>query len=318
MPDPLLYFKSMCVAATVSAIVVLAVVGSTRPVSKARLNFACVVGIGFGLLAGENALSMRLVWPPMNGLDRFLTIVIPATLAVELIAGFRSVPDWVARFLRIGLASMIPRILLHGSVYLSGSTKDWTPWELVTLLAVCVALLAGVWSLLSWLSRRSPGASIPLALCLTSLCTSVTMMMAGYIKGGIAGFALVATLMATTIVSMSIMKRAGAPLKLDAPAILGIGVVGLFGLLIIGRFFGRLSTSCALVLLLTPLLCWASETPLLRQRKPWVVGSIRLMRVAIPLVVVLAMAKRDFDRNLGRLLGKVEAPTFRLDRERAH
>ncbi len=60
------------------------------------------------------------------------------------------------------------------------------------------------------------------------------------------------------------------------PAILGIGVVGLFGLLFIGRFFGRLSTGCALTMLLAPLLCWVTEMPLLRHRKPWLVGSLRL------------------------------------------
>ena len=53
---------------------------------------------------------------------------------------------------------------------------------------------------------------------------------------------------------------------------------------------------------LAPLLCWVTEIPLLRNRKPWIVGTVRLTLVAIPLVVVLVAAKRDFDRDMAPLL----------------
>jgi hypothetical protein len=251
----------------------------------------------------------------VNGLDRFLTIVLPVAMGVELIAGFRCVPCWVAWMLRASEAATIPRILLHGSVYLSGSGNVWNPWQASTALAVCGALLAGLWGLLAWLSRRSPGVSIPFAICLSAQCAGLTVMMEGYIKGGAAAFPLTATLVATTIAARRLTKRSGASVNFDAPAILGIGVVGLFGLLFIGRFFGRVSTGCALAMLLAPLLCWTTETPLLRHRKPWLVGTLRLVLVAIPLLVVLAVAKRDFDRDMAPLLGNVQASTFRRHRE---
>ena len=92
-------------------------------------------------------------------------------------------------------------------------------------------------------------------------------------------------------------------LKRTSPsALIGIGVVGLFGVLFIGRFFGRLSTGCTVVILLAPLLCWVSETPLLRHRKPWFIGSVRLLLVAIPLAAVLALAKLEFDQKMAPLL----------------
>ncbi|MBC8116905.1 MAG: hypothetical protein H7062_21120 [Candidatus Saccharimonas sp.] len=315
MPEPLLYLKAMGAAAIVSAMFVLAMVGMRRPASTAWLNSACVLGIGLGLAVGCYVLSLRLGWPPANGLDRFLTIVVPAVLGIELIAGFQCVPRWVAWFLRMSLAATIPRILLHGSIYLSGSGNDWTLWQIGTAQVLSGASLAGAWALLSWLSQRSPGVSILLALSLTTQCAGLTVMMAGYIKGGAVAFPLAATLVATTIGARLITKRSGAPSNFGVSAILGIGVVGLFGLLFIGRVFGRLSTGCALVLLLAPLLCWVTETPLLRHRKPWLVGSLRLVLVAIPLVVVLAVAKRDFDRDMAPLLGKIPASTFRLHRE---
>jgi len=303
-----MYLKAMGAAAMVSAMFVLAMAGVRRG-SATWLNSACVLGMGLGLAFGYYVLSLRLAWPPVNGLDRFLTIVVPAALGIELIAGFQCVPRWVAWMLRMSLAATIPRILLHGSVYLSGSGNDWNLWQAGTALAVCGALLAGLWGLLSWLSQRSPGVSIPLALYLSAQCAGLTVMMAGYIKGGAAAFPLAATLVATTIAARQITKRSGAP------AILGIGVVGLFSLLFIGRFFGRLSTGCALAMLLAPLLCWTTETPLLRHRKPWLVGSLRLVLVAIPLVVVLAVAKRDFDRDMAPLLGEVQPSAFRLHRK---
>jgi hypothetical protein len=306
MPEPLLYLKAMGAAAIVSAIFVLTMLPVRRTASTTWLNSVCILAIGLGLVVGYYVLSLQLAWPPASGLDRFLTIVVPAALGIELLAGFQRTPRPVAWLLRMSLAATIPRILLHGSVYLSG-TDEWTLWQAGAALAVCGVLLAGLWSLLSWLSQRSPGVSIPCALCLTTQCAGVTIMMAGYIKGGAAALPLVAALLATTIGVRLITKptaAAGSDIGSVFATIVGIGVVGLFGLLFIGRFFGRISTGCALTMLLAPLLCWATEMPLLRHRKPWLVGSLRLALVTIPLVAVLALAKRDFDREMSPLLGK--------------
>ena len=310
MPQPLLYLQAIVAAAVVSAIFVLAMAGIRRPAGRTRLNSACVAGTGLGLVFGCFVMSLRISWPPANGLDRFLAIVIPAILAIELIAGIPKVPQWVAWLLRLSLAATIPRILLHGSVYLSGSDPDWPLWQTGTALAVCGALFVAVWGLLSWLSERSPGISIPLALCLTTQCAGLTVMMAGYIKGGAAAFPLTATLAAATVVAWLITQRSASPGNFAATAIMGIGVVSLCSVLFIGRFFGRLSTACALTMLLAPLLCWATELPLLRNRKPWLVGSLRLGLVAIPLIVVLVLAKRDFDRDMAPLLGTAPARHF--------
>ena len=313
MPDPLLYLKAMGAAAIASAMFVLAM-GRVRPsASTTWLNSACVLGIGLGLALGCDVLSLRLAWPPVNGLDRFFTIVVPAVLSIELIAGFQRVPPWAAWLLRMSLAAVVPRILLHGSVYLSGSGNDWTQWQAGTALTVCSAWLAASWGLLSWLSQRSPGVSIPFALHLSTLCAGLCVMMGGYIKGGAAAVPLAATLAATAIGARLITKRTGASANFGALAILGIGVVGLFGLLFIGLFFGRISTGSALTMLLAPLLCWTTETPLLRHRKPWLVGSLRLALVAIPLMVVLALAKSNFDRKMAPLLTWDDDNMLRVD-----
>lgn len=302
MPDPLLYVKATATAAIVSVVLILTMAKSRHSPGDTWLNSACALGISFGLFAGYDVLSWRLAWPPSNGLDRLLTIVLPAALSIELVAGFQSIPRWLAWFFRISLAASTSRILLHDSVYLTGTDGRLTVPQLATVLLVSGVLLASLWSLLSWLSRRSPGVSIPFALGLATQCAGVTVMMAGYLKGGAAAFPLTAALVAAGIAVWLASRRSEPPTEFDNAATVGIGVVGLFGLLFIGRFFGELSTERTLAMLLAPLLCWITEIPLLRNRKPVIVGAVRLTVVAIPLAVILVAAKRDFDRDMAPLL----------------
>ena len=306
MPDLLLYLKAMATSAIVSAIVVLAMARWRRPTDDNWLNSACGLSIVLGLATGYYVLAFRLAWPPVNGLDRFLTVVVPAGLAIELLAGFQRVPSWLAWFLRTILAAAIPRILLHDSVYLSSADGPWTSWQAVVVLAVGSGLLVLLWSLLSWLSRRSPGSSLPIVLSMAILCTGATIMMAGYVKGGSAAFPLAITLIVTTISVRLTTSRSAPTSHLGTEVILGVGVVGLFGLLFIGRFFGELSDGCSLAILLSPLPCWVTEIPQLRNRNPWIIGTVRLIVVAIPLLIVLAEAKLDFDREMAPLITQVE------------
>ena len=69
---------------------------------------------------------------------------------------------------------------------------------------------------------------------------------------------------------------------------LGVGVVGLFGLLVMGRFFGELSTPRAALLLAAPLLCWLPELPPVRRLKLWQRGLVRVALVAVPVALVVA------------------------------
>ena len=78
--------------------------------------------------------------------------------------------------------------------------------------------------------------------------------------------------------------------------------VGLFSLLMIGRFFGELSTGEGLAVLLAPLLCWLTEIGGLQTKKPWLANIVRSLLVGIALLIVLFIAKRNFDREMGPLL----------------
>ncbi len=302
MPDPVLYLQAMIASAVVSATGMLAIGWARRPANPARVKVAAIIGIALGLWSGYRVLHLRLSWPPVNGLDRLLTVVLPMVMGIELAASNRRVSSGLAWPLRLSLAAVMGRILLHGSVYLGDSSTAWTTGRQFAALALSGTVMAVVWGLLNGLSRRSPGTSIPLSLALATQSAGLTVMLAGYVTGGASALPLVAGLVATSIISMLFNCREAAE------GTIGIAVVALFGLLFVGRFFGGLSTGTVLTIFLAPLLCWVTEIPLLRRQKPWVVGTLRLVLVAIPLVVVLGLAKRDFDRDTAPLLGLIPPP----------
>ena len=73
------------------------------------------------------------------------------------------------------------------------------------------------------------------------------------------GLPLAAALTAVVIASLALAGPA------DMRGVLGLGVVGLFALLIVGRFFGQVSTLNAALLFFAPLLGWLPELPFVRR-----------------------------------------------------
>ena len=302
MPDPLLYLQAMGSAAIVSVSCVLFTVGVRSRVNTDWWTALCLLGIGLGLVCGDCVLSLRLAWPPVSGRDRLWLIVIPAVLCVEAAAGTTRIPRRAAWGLRLSLCAAIPWTLLYGSVYLSGTDREWSQPQAVVVMSICSLLLAGVWCALHRLSIRPAGLSIPLSLCLTTQCAVFCIMMAGYVGGGAAALPWIGALLAATpgiLLNRQCLGDSGISI---VPALTGSALVGLFGLLMLGRFFGELGTAEALTMLLAPLLCQTTGLPALRKRKPWAIGLLRLLIVAIPLLIVLTLARRDFHRNMGPLL----------------
>src|SRR5947209_5099799 len=137
MHDPLLYVAAQGTAAFASAVFLLAIGPLWKPVSIVRFQAAAVVGIAGGLGAGYYVLQLHVTWPPLNGLDRFLTIVLPAALCVELAATISRVPRSLAWLMRFALAATMGRILLHNSVYVSGAEPQWSPMQATVALLTC-------------------------------------------------------------------------------------------------------------------------------------------------------------------------------------
>jgi hypothetical protein len=312
MPDPVLFAKAVGAAALASVLITLAVAVVAMRIQRAIARqaaaatgtvtgIAVVLGLGTGAALGFHLLgdlpprSLEGAFPHWSFgsvLDRFLVVILPVAVGVELLAALMRVPRWLVWLLRLGLAAGIGRILLHGSSYLLGTAGDWTTPQIWMALGAGAFLLAGAWILLVRLLHRRPGISLPLALSQTCLAAGMTVILSGYLDGGAVGLPLAASL-AAAVIGARLLDRSPA-----TEGAVGIGLVGLFGVLMMGRFFGELPTARAVALFLAPLLCWASELPVLRQRRPWIIGTVRLVLVAMPLVIVLGLAKRDFDKDM--------------------
>lgn len=303
MPDPIACLLAVLAAAGAGAICVLVAGARRRPAGHSWFELASVIGVGAGLTAGYAVLQIVPAWPPANALDRFLTIVLPTALGVELLATVPRFTSWFVAALRVVLALATGRILLHGSVYLNGMTSD-AVWQSRITLAAAGGLFAAVWGLLFWLHHRIPGISVPLALSESLVSGGLAVMLHGYLAGGQAALPPAAAVTGVAFAAVMVKASDGN----NAP--INVGVVSLFALLFIGRFFGALSTWEAVVVFLAPLLCMATELRRLRFKTPWQVVALRLGLVSVPLVVVLVFATRDFNRKMAPLLTGASRPTY--------
>jgi len=343
MPDPSLYLKALIAAAGSSAVIVLVFRLILRKTVCSVAPVAPVLAFCAGLLAGYRVLEFEWSWPPANALNRFLMMVLPATVILELLVGLAETVCFGAKVsnktrfdespmpepspaqsagrvlripvtaLRLSLFFFLGPILLHGSVYLQdggrGNPEAWTPLISVMMLCGSVGLLTLTVILLNRLSQRSAAVSVPLSLALAILSAGIATMLAGYIKGGAASIPLAAALIGTSVASPLLVSFVRSSRGDVLHGTIVIGVVGLFSLLCIGRFFGQVSGLSAIVIYLSPLLCWISEIPQWRLKAVWQVSSVRLIAVCIPLATVLIVAKSNFDQKMAPLLSTFGSPS---------
>jgi hypothetical protein len=250
------------------------------------------LGIGVGWFVGCWRLGLRPDWPPREDLDRLLVVLLPAAVCVELFAALMGHKRWPAWLLRGLIAASATPILLHGSIYLAElagpGSRAWTVRETWLILGGLAAALILVWGALVRLAQRSPARGAPLALALACGGAAITIMLSGYATGGQPGLPLAAVLIAFVVASLFVTG------PVDAAGPISIATVGLFALLVIGRFFGELTTPHAVLLGSAPLLCWGPELPWLRRRGALVRGGLRVVLTAIPVAAALFMARQSF------------------------
>lgn len=291
-PDPILFAKGVIATAVASAVFVLAAGWDRKAPSAARINVAGILASALAMALGCHVLAILPRWPAANVLDRYLLFVLPAAALVELIAAVPRVPRWLAWTVRLALAAAIGPVLLYKSSYLEGSAENWSVRDVWIALAAGAVLLLLVWGLLARLSKRTPGISLSFAVAETALAGGLVVMLSAYPTGGATAVPLAAALVGAVAASC-LLTECPAP-----GGSLGFTLAGLYGVLMMGRFFGALSTERAVVVFLAPLLCWITELPALRRRPSWQVAVLRLVIVAIPLAIVLVLAQRDFARSM--------------------
>ena len=243
MPDPLLYTQAFFAACATGALLSLLIGWACGPKNAYRGNIACIVAITAAHAVGYYVLQLRIAWPPASALDRWIVVLLPAVLIVEFFVCAPRVPQLTGMILRLLLAASIGRVLLHGSVYMQGNDV----WKTDVSLVLCAVLTGATWLLLVKLHERSPGISLSLllSLALAIQCAGVSIMLAGYLKGGAAAIIATAALFGVTL----------ALFRTTSPSLIGVGVTSLASILTIGVYFGRVPPLSALALTAHP--CFA-------------------------------------------------------------
>jgi hypothetical protein len=294
MPDPILMAQAMGGALLASAVVLalLTWCGRRRTTRSSWVDAGWVLGLGAGIYVGCWMLGLWPHWPPLEDLDRLLILVIPAVLVVELVAAIPHMPQWLPWVIRLVVAGSAARVMLHGSSYLADlggpEARLWSPAQAWLILGLLGAALATVWIVLALLARTAPGVSLVVSLAVATVASALSIMMSGYATGGQAGLPLAGALLGGSIVGLVLAgaKRQTAPL--------GVGIVSLFSLLIMGRFFGELLWAHAVVLFCAPLVAWLPELPGVRRMPPWARGIARVVLVGIVVSGVVGDAARRF------------------------
>lgn len=329
MPDPLQYMWALLTAFVVSFLAIAGAPGFPRWQACRTSSIIEVIAVVAGLVTGYRVLQFEWVWPPNNAINRFLTIVLPAAVIVELILGLCPMPTHpeVRHFknsgllsilvlvLRVGLFALIGRVLLHNSVYLevfSGVDATWSGSQLFVLLTVSAILLMAMWLLLSRLAQRDGPGSVTTSLSLSIMTAGLAIMLSGYIKGGVAGFPIAASLMGVVMTKSIVRPEVHVSNGQSFRCSIGLGITSLFSLLWIGSLFGQLPVVDAIVIFLAPSLCWVSEFSVFRRMKRRHRMFLRLFAVAIPLTIQLLIAKQTFDQKLAPLVAVAEESSLSI------
>jgi hypothetical protein len=292
VPDPDVLLRVMLlsvVAAAGVAVLVPLVAGRLwRSPVRTRVVLGAVLAAGAAFFVGARMLDVHPQWPPAEDRDRFLLLLLPAVVLVESLAAPFYERWWLVWLLRLIIAAGAARVLLHNSTYLIDSagpgTRRWSDSQAVLILSGSAAALLGVWVALDVLVRKGRGTSVCVAVAGTCAAAGVTVMLSGYLTGGQLGLPLAGALTGAALATWFF------PAPGRETGALAVGVVGLFGLLVIGRFFGELSTPHALVLFAAPLLCWLPEVPPVRRLWAWARGVLRVALVVLPVAVVVTQA----------------------------
>ncbi|MBS0263226.1 MAG: hypothetical protein JSS02_14880 [Planctomycetes bacterium] len=324
MPDFLLYAKSLGTATLISAACVLIsvfltlrrspdrhrrVLSNSPPVqpgqsrgaqqdSSRPLLWGAAVASLAGIWSASYVLNWRFVWPPANGLQRWWELVIPGILVAELLLDHLSLSERWAWAFRLLLACVVPRVLLAGSIYLEDAEAGWTTGQTAVVIGGTGFLLWCTWWLLTQLAERTrqPGFVVG-TLCLSLGACGACIMLAGYLKGGLAS-GLVAGTLATVAIATHLSHR-----QQPRPITVGLGVVSLFSTAVIGVCFGRLRMELAGVICLAPLGAWVAELRWLQKLPGWMLPLVRALLVLVPLIATVWIAKQIFNRDLAPLLG---------------
>lgn len=292
MPDPIVMAEAVALAALAGFAVMAAFAWRARRGGGAEATptgAGWVLALALGYSLGCWVLDFRPDWRMREDLDRLLGLVMPAAILVEGIGAIRRISRRLVWGLRLVVAGLGARVLLHGTVYLAGpDDMAWTTTQTWSILGAIAAAEAAVWIALATIARRAAGVPVLLALAIAIGAAGLTVMLSSYVSGGQAALPMAAALGGAATVAMARPAMA----RVEAP--IGLAVVVLASVLVLGGFFGSLRLDHAAILGFAPLLAAVPLLPGLRRLPPWARGLVGVILVAIAASGVVADAARRF------------------------
>jgi hypothetical protein len=293
MPDIVLMAESLLTAAVVAAVVLLAI-GLPTNHPPWRVAAGWIAALAVGIYAGCYLAGEWPRFPPTEDRHRFLLILLPLALAVEAAAMLLPGRGKIAWSLRLAVAALAAPILLYRSSYLTDldgdgpGTAQWNLGEATVVLGLSAIMLVGVWMLLAKLQARTSPRALSPVLVLTLLACGLSNMLCGYYRGGLFALPLAGAMLGVAIAALVLPKQSG-----ENP-ILGIGIVSIFTIRFIGRFYGSLPTELSLSLLFAPLLAWTGELPWFRKLPAGARAGIGIAAVVAALATIVGFAMARF------------------------
>ena len=256
MPDPLMILRAMAAAAIAAAAILLCSTSRKRPGDGGRAPLGWPLAIGLGFLTGAVAMGQRPASLPGTDKDRLLSLIVPLVMITEtVLAAARPNFYWLWATRLAGAAALVP-ILLHGTIYLAGaeftSAATWTTRERVMILGGIAMTLVIQWLSMVTLQDRGHTRAVWWTLAITSITAGVATMLTGYMSAGMLGLPLAAVCGTAAVFGSAAQGRMAGGGLVVALACLG-------SILVMGHFFGALSTPYAVLLAAAPLLCWITE-----------------------------------------------------------
>ncbi len=237
------------------------------------------LGVALAFLVGALVYSGHPRWPINENEDRFLAVLLPLVALTEAIALFlKPSLAWSGRLL-VALAAS-PILLFKSEFFQTWSTPTWL-W----LGGLPIGLMLA-WVSLDLQVRHLPPRTVLLGLAGVNAGAGIVLMFAGYATGGPLGIILVAALVTTVLVTPRTVPTS------VVSGVAGIGLVGLFALLVSGHFFAYLGLDHAAMLFAAPLLAWCLILPGIRK-----VAPLRLAVLILEAIPVLGAAGLAWHRS---------------------
>jgi len=287
MPDPFVMMLALAGAAALSAIVVL----SGHRLSRQDLAATGAVAVGLGFVTGAWILGVRPTFPPREDLDRLFFVLLPIAMGAEVGSVLLTRWRWAGWALRACVALMAGRVILDGTIYITdvagAGTREWSPSiETLVLGGLALGLLIA-WRLLIGKNESDASRWTGFVLLLTVGASGLVIMLSGYATAGQLSFPLAGSLAGGLFL---VRTR-------ELPGLLSIGLVGLFALLMLGRFFGNLTTLNALLLFAAPMATSLLHRAIATKLGSWQRGSLQLALGIVPLVIAVVLAQQKFVRD---------------------